>query len=265
MSSASALSEVKRISTGIGGLDVLLQGGFLPGRSYLVTGDAGTGKTTACMQFLLAGLQEGEKSIFVTVDERPAEILQAAASLEWDLQNYLQEKSLIILDASPYFSGRAGSMGEKGIDLSRFITDLADYANKFNVTRVAIDPVTPLILSSPHVQEEARTLIHLLQTHFTTTNLLTSHLSSRANHDSSQGIEEFLAAGVIVLGIDATKERLVRSLWVKKMRATAVEPCEYLFTITKKQGISLLSPEEKPAVVRGEPVRGLEFFELPKE
>jgi circadian clock protein KaiC len=267
MSNASGSSEVNRISTGITGLDALLQGGFLPGRSYLVTGDPGTGKTTACMQFLLAGLQQGEKSVCVTVDERPGEILQSAASLDWDLQKYVHDKSLVILDASPYFSGGAASMGEKGIDVSRFITDLADYANKLNVKRLTIDPITPLILSrdpSSPIQEGARTLIHLLQTHFTTTNLLTSHVLNRANHDSSQGTEEFLASGVIVLGIDATKERVVRSLRVKKMRATAVEPCEVLFNISKKQGISLLSPEQKPVVVHGESLP-LEFFELPKE
>ena len=85
---------VKRVSTGIAGLDSLLQGGFLPGRSYLVTGDAGTGKTTACMQFLKSGLEQEEKAVYVTVDERPAEILQAADSLGWDLQQYVQAKEL---------------------------------------------------------------------------------------------------------------------------------------------------------------------------
>ena len=54
---------VKRVSTGITGLDNVVQGGFLPGRTYLVTGDAGTGKTTACMQFLMAGLQQDEKAV----------------------------------------------------------------------------------------------------------------------------------------------------------------------------------------------------------
>jgi len=81
-------SEIKRVSTGIAGLDSLLQGGFLPGRSYLVTGDAGTGKTTACMQFLKSGLEQEEKAVYVTVDERPAEILQAADSLGWDVPSF---------------------------------------------------------------------------------------------------------------------------------------------------------------------------------
>jgi len=268
MSKASGLSGVKRISTGITGLDALLEGGFLSGRSYLVTGDAGTGKTTTCMQFLMAGLQKGERAVYVTVDERPVELLQSAGSLDWDLQSYVQEKSLVILDASPYFSGRATMIGEKAIELPRFITDLADYANKLSATHLAIDPVTPLILSadsSSQVQENARTLIHLLQSHLTTTNLLTSHLPAQANQSSTQGIEEFLAAGVIVLRVGQSNEGLVRSLGVKKMRGTAVNPCEYPFNIVKGKGIVLLSSDKKPIVVQDVHLQGLEFFELPKE
>ncbi len=48
--------DLQRISTGIAGLDALLHGGYLRGRTYLVTGDTGTGKTIACLQFLLNGL-----------------------------------------------------------------------------------------------------------------------------------------------------------------------------------------------------------------
>ncbi|HEY7316635.1 MAG TPA: ATPase domain-containing protein [Candidatus Binatia bacterium] len=262
--------DVKRVATGITSLDALLQGGFLPGRSYLVTGDAGTGKTTSCVQFLKSGLEEGEKAVYVTVDERPSEILQAANSLGWDLQPYVQEKAFAILDASPYFSGRAGAMGDKGVDLQKIVSDLAAYAKKLEATRLVIDPVTPLILSgdSPtSVQEHARMLIHLLQQNLATTNLITSHLPPRANNDLTNGIEEFLAAGVFILRVTQDGDRLVRTLSVKKMRGTAVQPCEFPFNIVKDHGILLLSPDKKasPVAVDEPDFQGLEFFQLPKE
>jgi circadian clock protein KaiC len=269
-----AATDIKRVSTGMTGLDSLLQGGFLPGRTYLITGDAGTGKTTACMQFLLAGLQQQEKAVYITVDERPAEILQSAGSLDWDLQSYVQDKSLIILDASPYFSGRGNS--DKGIDVGKFVSDLAGYANKLDAVRLAIDPVTPLILSadSPwRVHENARMLIHLLQTNLTTTNLLTSHLPVRGDH-ATQGIEEFLAAGVVVLKVNQTNDKLSRTLEIKKMRGTAVEPCEYPFGIVKGKGVVIMSSAsapasngdaKKPIVVEDVSFQGLEYFELPKD
>jgi circadian clock protein KaiC len=266
----TASETVQRVSTGISGLDSLLQGGFLPNRSYLVTGDAGTGKTTACMQFLTSGLAQGEKAVYVTVDERPAEILQTAESLGWDLQKYVHEKSFAILDASPYFSGRAGTVADKGVDLQKIVSDLAAYAKKLEATRLAIDPITPLILSgdsATRVQEHARMLIHLLQLNLSTTNLITSHLPPHASHHLTNGIEEFLAAGVLVLKVGQNDDRPVRTLVVKKMRGTPVEPSQYPFSIVKDHGIVLLSQDNTPipAAVQETSFQGLEFFQLPKE
>ena len=261
--------NMQRVSTGIAGLDTLIQGGFIPSRSYLVTGEAGTGKTTTCMQFLLDGLKKKEKAIYVTVDERPADILQTAASLDWDLQSYVQEKSLVILDASAYFSGLAVGGAEKGADLQKIISDLAAYAKRMAATRLVIDPVTPLILSgdSPaRVQDVARALMHLLQSNLTTTNLISSHLPRGFDHDPTNGIEEFLAAGVLILRVNQTNGRFSRTLTVKKMRGTSVEPNEYPFNIVKGSGIALASPELRSATAdTDESFHPLEFFQLPKE
>ena len=260
--------DTKRVATGIVGLDAIFQGGLLPNRSYLVSGDAGTGKTTACMQFLLTGLKQAEKAIFVTVDERPTEILESAASLNWDLQKYVQDKSLVILDASPYFSGRAGAASEKGVDLTRIISDLGGHAKRMNATRVAIDPITPLFLSSDsavHVQENARQLIHLIQAHLTTTNLLTAHLSTRSNHDLTGSVEEFVASGVIILKLAPSNGQFLRTLSIKKMRGTPVQPAELPFKIVADKGLVLDAQDHQPVVVQESPVQPLEFFELPKE
>jgi KaiC/GvpD/RAD55 family RecA-like ATPase len=260
--------ELKRISTGISGLDSILDGGLLPNRSYLITGEAGTGKTTACMQYLMTGLKQGEKAIYVTVDERPSEILHSAASLDWDLQHYVQAKTLVILDASPYFSGRAGSVAEKGGDLQKIVSDLAAYAKRMAAARLVVDPLTPLIISgeSPgKIQELARSFIHLIQSNLTTTNLFTAHLPRRSDQDLTYGIEEFLAAGVLVLRVSHIDGRFVRTLQVKKMRGTAVAPAEYPFEISAAKGITLISSDLGAALEVDRSFQALEFFELPKE
>src|ERR1043166_5707039 len=120
----------KRVPTGVDGLDPLIQDGFLPGKSYLVTGDAGTGKTTACLQFLLKGLSAGEKAVYVTVDERPSDLLESAASLGWDLQKFIQDKTLVILDAAPYFSARPNAGREREVDIQRIVTDLGSHITR---------------------------------------------------------------------------------------------------------------------------------------
>ncbi|HZD39427.1 MAG TPA: ATPase domain-containing protein, partial [Terriglobales bacterium] len=168
--------NLQRISTGVIGLDSWLSGGLIKGRSYLVTGDAGTGKTTLCMQFLLGGLVQGEQAVYVTVDERPAEIMESAGSLGWDLQTHVNEKRLVILDASPYFGGRAALGSEKGVDLQKIVSDLSGYAKRLQATRLVIDPVTPLILpadSTSRAPDLARSFIHLIQSQLETTNLFT--------------------------------------------------------------------------------------------
>lgn len=85
--------EKKRVSTGISGLDPLIEGGVPAGKSYLVTGEPGSGKSIFCMQFILKGLLEGENAVYVAVDEKPNDIVEGAASLGWELKKYVEGKN----------------------------------------------------------------------------------------------------------------------------------------------------------------------------
>jgi len=58
--------NAERVSTGVPGLDEILKGGLLPGRSYLVRGGPGTGKTTLGFHFLCEGLAKQEKPLFIS-------------------------------------------------------------------------------------------------------------------------------------------------------------------------------------------------------
>jgi len=74
-----------RCSTGIPGLDDILQGGLPQGHLYLFEGEPGTGKTTLGMHFLLAGLAVGEAGLYVTLSETATELKEVAHSHGWDL------------------------------------------------------------------------------------------------------------------------------------------------------------------------------------
>ena len=226
--------ELTRISTGIAGLDALLSGGFIKGRSYLITGDTGTGKTTACLQFLVNALSKGEKAIYVTVDERPAEIVAAASSYAWDLQSHIQKKTLVILDAA------SGSATEKGIDPQKMVADLSNYAKGLGATVLIIDPISPLLLpANPAIapQVHARALIQLIQTQLNTTTLMTSHAVQHEEADPAAHIEQFLTSGVLVLKTAAPGQPFQRVMQIKKMRYTPVSPGEHPFAMTSDQGI----------------------------
>jgi circadian clock protein KaiC len=254
----------ERISTGIAGLDTLLHGGFNRGRTYLFTGEAGTGKTIACLQFVAIRLKEGDKAVYVTVDERPSEILESAAALGWDLQPYIQDKQLIVLDAAPYFGARGG--GEKGIDPQKIVADLGNYVRRLGATLLIIDPVTPFILppdaTSPP-QDQARSLIQLVQTQIAVTNLFTAQRCPEGAPSATIGIEEHLSAGVFIFKVTEGVAGYERTVTVKKMRGVAVTPVKHKFTLHQDQGIVIDQPEAASATAKT-PTPMFEYFDPTK-
>lgn len=75
-----------RISTGIPGLDEVLGGGLPAGNMYLVEGESGAGKTTLGLHFLLEGKRRGERTLWITLSETEAQLLQSARSHGWALE-----------------------------------------------------------------------------------------------------------------------------------------------------------------------------------
>ena len=62
-----------RVSTGNHGVDAMLEGGLIPHRPYLISGPAGSGKTTLALEFLCAGIRRNERCLLVTLEEPPNE------------------------------------------------------------------------------------------------------------------------------------------------------------------------------------------------
>lgn len=86
---------MEKIETGIPGFDTILKGGLLKNRTYLVVGEAGTGKTLASIQFLINGVKNGEKCLFVSLVEPIAEIEKNIQSFGWSLEG------IEVLDLTP--------------------------------------------------------------------------------------------------------------------------------------------------------------------
>lgn len=101
-SAETHLSQVQKLATGIEGFDDVCHGGLPIGRSTLISGTSGTGKTVFSLHFLYNGIKDfDEPGIFVTFEESPLDILRNAASFGWDLQSMVDNDKLFILDASP--------------------------------------------------------------------------------------------------------------------------------------------------------------------
>lgn len=88
---------MERLSTGIEGLDSLVQG-YPKGRAILVTGESGAGKTILGLQFLNACCKAGVKCVYIAMEERPEDIKAQAMSFGWDLDDYEHKGLLRIID-----------------------------------------------------------------------------------------------------------------------------------------------------------------------
>src|SRR5204862_3022528 len=75
----------ERISSGSAGLDDILGGGLDADRVYLIEGRPGTGKTTLALQFLLEGVRNGERCLYVTLSESERELRSVVARHGWTL------------------------------------------------------------------------------------------------------------------------------------------------------------------------------------
>lgn len=235
----------QRAATGIVGLDQMLQGGLPQGKTYLLSGEPGTGKTTFAAQFLLEGIKQGESGIYISVDEKPSHVVEDAESLGWDLRTPVEQGKLILLDVSPYFTWvRQGK--NNTIDSAEVISDLSKQIRRISAKRLVFDSIVPLVLHRERVhdvQEFIRDLIFSIDDNLGCTTLMTSHIWPGSMGSAEHSVEEFLVSGVIHLRlVKATEGRYKRALFVRKMRATPVELREYVFQIQHDQGIVVTEP-----------------------
>ena len=84
-SATTPMPEAAAISTGIEGLDDILAGGYAGNRIHLIEGQPGTGKTTLALQFLMQGISNGERCLYVTLSESRNELLHVASTHGWSL------------------------------------------------------------------------------------------------------------------------------------------------------------------------------------
>ncbi|PYM50154.1 MAG: hypothetical protein DME14_06655 [Candidatus Rokuibacteriota bacterium] len=91
----------ERVSSGIPRLDHMLAGGYFRGSTVLVTGMPGTAKTTLAGAFVAAACARGERALYISLDEQPAEILRNLASVSIRLERYVRSRLLEIYADHP--------------------------------------------------------------------------------------------------------------------------------------------------------------------
>jgi circadian clock protein KaiC len=229
---------VQKLRTMIEGLDDITHGGLPIGRSTLVCGTSGTGKTLFALQFLYNGIVNlDEPGVFVTFEESPADIIKNAYSFNWDLPALIEQGKLFILDASPDPEGHE-VVGE--FDLSALIERIQYAILKYKAKRVAIDSITAIFQqydSLSMVRREIFRLVSRLKLLGVTT-VMTSERESEYGAVARFGVEEFVSDNVIILRNVLEGERRHRTAEILKLRGTTHMKGEFPFTMTKS-GINI--------------------------
>ena len=80
------VDQKNKADLGVSGLDDITVGGLTRGRLFLLEGSPGTGKTTIATQFLMAGVEAGERTLYITLSETEDELRAGALSHGWSLE-----------------------------------------------------------------------------------------------------------------------------------------------------------------------------------
>ena len=230
---APAGPQLPKAPTGIGGLDEITRGGLPRGRSTLVTGGTGCGKTLLGLQFLVAGAREhGEPGVLVTFEESAEEVAANFASLGFDLDG-LQKDGLLAIHA--FRAEPTEVVGTGAFNFEPLFLLLDDAIRRLGARRVVLDSIEALFgmfQAQPVVRAELDRLFRWLKDHAVTAIVT----GERGDNDvlTRHGIEEYVSDCVIVLDHRSREGVATRRLRVVKYRGSAHETNEYPFLIAAR-------------------------------
>ncbi len=254
---------LKKIKSGVYGLNSLMDGGINENTITAVIGTSGAGKTTFATYFLKRGLELGEDAIFITLDESPKQIIKGVIEMGWeDVEDYIDKGMLIFVDAG-------------GREFSDFIkTELAGFVDEWKGynARIVIDPLTPVLWSTEDKYEQ-RDLVSSLLRGTRNIGTVVCTLEEHGVVGDLSGpelvIPMYLADNVIHLRYRSHDSPEKREMKIIKCRSSKHSRFWHPYTIVRGSGIiaqkaKLASQVPKNVVDMTSLLNGI-FEQLPKE
>ena len=179
-------------ATDIEGLDAVLQGGLPRGQTYLVRGDAGSGKTTLALQFCLAGARRGERVLFLSTCESEAELRAMAHAHGWQLDGVVIHQH----NVREYLGGRAEQsvFHPAEVELPQTIDALLSVIDQMKPERLVLDSLSEVRVAAGDSRWFRRQVLalkdHLTERQCTTLFTTSSRAPERAVKSLVHGVVE---------------------------------------------------------------------------
>ena len=202
----------ERVATGVVSLSKLFQGGgYTRGSTILVSGTAGTGKTSLAAAFAVETCKRGEKCLFLSYEESAGQLVQNMKSIGFDLEPLVTKGLLKMVSTRPSFFG-----------LEMHLLDLYKLLAEFQPRSVVIDPLTSLLGQGDllEVQSMLTRMIDALKSNGIT-GFFTSLVSSSAQNDTSGeiGVSSLIDTWIVVRELEEDEgKRRIRGLYIVKSR-----------------------------------------------
>lgn len=220
----------KRVSTGIGRLDTLINGGFPENTITLVSGTPGAGKTIMCFHYIDEGVKNNEKCLYLSTDERIKNIMRQADELGFDFHNAVDSGKLkfMYIDLDKQNIHRDMEREIQTGDYNRVVLDSLTPVSEMPVWVKGVHEIIPSENQPSDTQKypagstsatrmHVRRIINILSKE-TCTSLVTSEIPEGSRSLSRDSISEFLVDGILRFDLDPAMDR--RKLTIRKMRAT---------------------------------------------
>jgi circadian clock protein KaiC len=225
---------LKKMPTGIQGFDEITSGGLPVGRTTLVAGGAGSGKTVFALQAVVNGArQRRESAIFVAFEEATSQIIANAATFGWDLPE-LEMKKLFFLDAR--LAPEVVKAGE--FDLLGMLGLLEVKAKEIHAKQVVFDGIDVLLslLDDPVAEQRELYRIREWLSRTGLTGIITQKIDGAEGKRHS--FLQFMVDCVLILRHEVVNGSAFRNLRVMKYRGSGFAGDEFPITLTS-QGFQL--------------------------
>lgn len=240
----SQIIGVKKLETGIQGLDHIAMGGLPVGRTTLVSGTSGSAKTILAVQFLVEGIRKGESAVFITFEEAPGDIRTNMLSFGWDIEHWEQEGKWAFVDASPRAGEATIEAGD--YDLGALLVRIATAVERVGASRLSLDSLGAIFSQFADQSVVRRELFQIVSKmkKMGLTALITAERVDEYGEIARFGVEEFVTDNVVILRNALEAEKRRRTVEILKLRGANHRKGEFPFTVMPGRGIIVIPLSE---------------------